>query len=385
MTNLRGKKVLYQFGEGINAILFRGENQRTTIKKSVRTKFTESPFSDGNIDLSGNRQNFLEQRTIEIENLITGVGYSIDHLNKNLYSAGIQKIFFYELTSDDDIKFYWNYGRVVAGNDDEVVSKDALGQEEAMRPISIALEFPYYFEAENLTFLDYSVISATNPAISWGDPNITFGQVGINYGVVATGYEKTLSSLTFAQKKSYFLDNFCDPKFVVQETDYFLKPDLYEPNFTTKLLNTNTTYSVLSNEISLDLKTTKESFINLVRFNRTSGDCFVLNDYVEVWNEYTNSGFKFLWKKTSGSENELFINLQKGIVYDANYFILKPTEDYELTMLSNREKLLSFSPRYLDREFADTGLPATQTEYFFVKRQTTNAINFSIKNLKIFL
>ncbi len=385
MKTIRGRKILYQFGEGINAILFRGENQKTSIRKSVKTKFIDSPFTDGNIDLSGVKPNFLEQRTIEIDNLVSARGYSLNHLNKNLYSAGIQKIYFYEITEDDDIKFYWNYGRVVAGNDDENSAKDGLGQEEMISPISLALEYPYYFEADDLTILDYSVLASTNPARSWGDPNITYGQTGVVYGKVATGYEKLLSNLTLEQKKTYFIDNLGQPKFVVQTTDYFIKPDLFEPTFITKLLNSNTTYSVLSSEVSLDLKTTKESFINLVRFNRGSGDCFVAGDYVEIWNEKTNSGFKFEFLRPTGSGNKLFINLHKGIVYDANYFILKPTIDYKLTILDGREKFLSFSPLFLDREFADTGLPATQTEYFMVKRQTTNAINFSIKNLKIFI
>jgi len=391
----KNTKYLYQIGEGNNSIRFdRMLELSLLIKKAVKTKQANAHFSDGEVDLGGETRNFLESREIKVAFPLyqNTTSYSIDHINKVLYSNGLLKVFFLEKIGGDDnttYKVLWNYCRIKNGINDMYEPDQDSGQEgQEMLEATLTLESPFYFEANDTSLVgsDIGLFSEEN--------NLYFDKPGFIFddGKLFDSTESFMSivlSTVRIVRKDFFEDSInCgeseSKNKSINYTDYFYRPEAIGINTDKSQTFTIANNSEDSYDIDLETDTSMEGFYNLINIKNStpSSPALLQDETIRIYNGVTNTGFIFTWKRSYTVES-ILINTGKGTVYDLDKMIeLNPLEDFELRFdtTNRRNYILSFAST-LKNPYSKQ----TTENIVNVINGSNNSLDITIKNLKTFV
>lgn len=381
------KKYIYSIGERENAVVFPLTDTSISISRAVKNREVDNEFGDGIIDLSGDSLNYLSGNNIILDTRLDAERYTLDFLKKVFYTNAIYKVFFLEYLNLDesggftDVRMKWTYCRIVSGADDESDSDDPNGQNLISVRLVFRLLYPYYFVSDTYV-LDTSTFTGIYP-LSWGDSAVNYGQSGITYGVLSPGYEKLTSSLTKLQKDNFFRK--CDGKYSLRSVDYFIRPENRIPPFSVSAVSVSagSTVSTSTANFDLDLNTVLNSDINIIKLDSGASPVFTKDDYIEIYNNTTNSGFRLTWNTATDSGAVVYFNTYTLELYNDVGLIYDPIIEYSVELYDNTvDRVLSFSSF---ERLNPNRVPTASAEEFQITSGLANNTDAQITNLKTFI
>ncbi len=363
------------------------------MKKGVKTQITNTAFSDGDIDLSGENPNFLDGRKFNLNFPVKNSGdYSLDYLNKVFYAGGRHKCFWIQKHAENPSKWsvYWNYCKIINGLEDRTMRSEESGEEGAeYKSILMSLDTPYYYKADDssLVLIDMKLQTEANK-IYVGKPDLYVGKAGVYVGQTDASVSVDINNSTSAEQDAYFdfENSEIDRKVSLSYNDLYLKPDNIDIN-TEKAQEINVTTNVVNNvQTTLDLNTSIESKFNLIEITNTTtatDPIFDTDDTLIINNANTNTGFLFTWISSTSSPANILINTRNGRVYDNDKKIeLTKHTDYTIQFDTNERRgqtYLSFS-NFKSNPYYPTGI----SESFNIQKDNTDNIKIIISNLKLY-
>ena len=268
------------------------------------------------------------------------------------------KLFFLEKLETQEgnkkYKVYYIYARYKSGLDDKFLAGGGIdgGSENYRKNIPLVFDVPkpfYYLTDESLKLLDHEV---SGGFLTWGDSSINFGQAGIPYGVRNANYEISFNTLTAENQEVYFEN--CEKQYQFTFADRYIKnqpsPEQFAISTTNSIGTTLTTNNITYlNTDGLDLETIEKSSINHIQLDITGG--FAQDDWLEISNLNTNTGFRFEWKSGINSGSSLLINtgqIAGGLInlvlpLGTPKFDTSGNPNYNLTTLAGRTNYLTFN------------------------------------------
>jgi hypothetical protein len=341
----KNQKVLYQIGNGDeDYYIFPFGGLEFSFPGGKKEITNTSELFDGVSLASGVDRLFKQGWAFSItwSEPVTSV-FNLNYIQK-IVNQGMKKIFFYEETSDGDIKVFFNYGIFTVNPDQRFSSNDTSGTGDQARYIytgQMLIPNPFFYECdEELKYFDEAAYRAVTPLTIGG--GWTIGGGSIIGQTFATAFP-AFSGLSVNAKKEIFATCESENRKPLYFEDRFIaqdKNDLATSNLKTVSLSTNDLTQETSNTLAYK-QTTAINSIYLIKF-----DPLGQNEWIEIKNTSNNSGTRITWVGDTANTNDIIFNSRNGVFVDSvtGEYLNYTKTIYDIA--ENVDDFLYFSPLY---------------------------------------
>jgi hypothetical protein len=371
----KNQKVLYQIGNGDeDYYIFPSGGLEFNFPGGKKEITNTSELFDGVSLASGVDRLFKQGWAFSItwSEPVTSV-FNLNYIQK-IVNQGMKKIFFYEETSDGDIKVFFNYGIFTVNPDQRFSSTDTSGTGDQARYIytgQMLIPNPFFYECdEELKYFDEAAYRAITPLRFDQGWNFDSGE---NFDSTFVTAFPAISGLSVDAKKEIFATCgsgnrkplYFEDRFIAQD-----KNDLATSNLKTVSLSTNDLTQETSNTLAYK-QTTAINSIYLIKF-----DPLGQNEWIEIKNTSNNSGTRITWVGDTANTNDVVFNSRNGVFVDS------VTEEYlnytkvVYDIAENVDDFLYFSPLYSRNPFL--GIIEGETLTFQKSASSNNTISIDL-------
>jgi hypothetical protein len=396
MNNYK-EKIIYQFGDtkhfnviqGPDSFIFPREGLGGNAVTNIKTEYSDSPFSDGDINNLQNKVAFLNANSLDVSFSIDKT-YDTNYL-KYIFVGRTKKVFFFEYENGVVNRIFANYATCTGGLEGGF-SEDV---EAEIRTVNLKFVYSKFFEVTNyVNVLDDTALDI-NEASKWTEAVTGAGwqqATGFGWGEAVPNYSLKFKDLTIEQKKAFLGTS---PRELPEKPFDLTWKDTWTNSFdgidfdntfstaNTILTNNNLTAFDIS---AIDLKATAVQTLFKVKLNQTGG--LAQNESITIYNPENNSGFTFTWVSPGNSPENILINtaLAPEKVFDMDTGIEINTNTYSINYaFSSSIRLLEIDGQYKPYSRPNKNLPVTRQTSLLVQKNTASNLTIELKNLKQFI